>query len=245
MTTTTTHTTTAVGPAPGPIAYVDTETDGTHHGRLVWEIAIIRPDLDHALAIDDGVFHAFVEFWPRPNSNQFALQLGKFWDRHPAGRKLAGKPPLPIERPGAVPLLNRADVALRVHQLLAGATVVGVNPGFDTETLGTLLRSADLPDEPWDYYHLEDLVAETVGYLRARVALHHYLDVDHLDDPYADLPTLTTARSAIARPWKSTDLAAALGVEPTPEDQRHTALADARWAQRWHQRLTALTHVPA
>jgi len=33
-------------------------------------------------------------------------------------------------------------------------------------------------------------------------------------------------------PWKSDDLSRLIGVEPPGEDDRHTALGDARWAQR-------------
>lgn len=36
----------------------------------------------------------------------------------------------------------------------------------------------------------------------------------------------------IAPPWKSDDLGLALGVEPCPEEDRHTALGDARWVKR-------------
>jgi len=39
-------------------------------------------------------------------------------------------------------------------------------------------------------------------------------------------------------PWDSDDLTAALGLDPVPEDERHTALGDARWVMRIYDAVT-------
>lgn len=39
-------------------------------------------------------------------------------------------------------------------------------------------------------------------------------------------------------PWRSDDLSRTCGVEPPSDDERHTALGDARWALRWYDAMT-------
>ena len=46
-----------------------------------------------------------------------------------------------------------------------------------------------------------------------------------------DVEALAAGKLGIAPPWKSDELSAALGVTIT-EDDRHTALGDAKWAMR-------------
>ena len=93
--------------------------------------------------------------------------------------------------------------------------MVGVNPTFDATTLSALLRSEGFPPEPWNY-HLIDLGAMAYGWLTAR-------------------------GEEVAVPWRSYQLAEQCGVELAAEDERHTALADAQWAKRWHDTLLGRT----
>lgn len=187
---------------PAPIVFLDTETDGLHPGRRVWEIAMIRRD-----ETGQREKRMFVGIDLR-NSDPYGLNVGCFWDRHPSGRKLSGKDPLPGP---PVPVYCKHDAASEVMRWTFGAHLVGVNPAFDAETLAGLLRAEGYVPS-WDY-HLEDLVAETVGWIRAR-------------------------GGTAPLPWKSDVLSAMVGVEPLEEHERHTALGDARWAMRWYDALT-------
>lgn len=204
---------------PTPLAFLDVETDGLHAGRRIWEYAVIRRDFtveetDAGTRIVNAVdteHHAFVGIDLR-NSDPFGLKVGGFWDRHPSGRKISGKDPIP----GPV-AQSKHDAARDLMRLTYGAHLVGVNPAFDADTIAALLRCEGyLP--AWDY-HLEDLVAETVGYLRAQ---------------YAPLPP---SGGITDLPWKSDELAAAVFVEPPAEHERHTAIGDARWVKRWYDAL--------
>jgi hypothetical protein len=73
------------------------------------------------------------------------------------------------------------------------------------------------------HYHLVDVEALAVGYLHGR-----HSDVILPDEGYA----------RISPPWKSDDLSRAVGVEPATDDERHTALGDARWAMRLYDAIT-------
>jgi hypothetical protein len=58
------------------------------------------------------------------------------------------------------------------------------------------------------HYHLVDVEAMAAGWLRS------------------------------GPPWRSDDLSRACEVDPPNEQDRHTALGDARWAMRWYDALT-------
>ncbi|UUW88368.1 hypothetical protein [Pimelobacter simplex] len=224
-----------------PICFIDTETDGLHHGRQAWEIAIIKRHTDPQMPAaradfvaplnEYDILHVFVDLPSLRTADPYALRLGRFWDRHPVGRELSGKTPVPSD----VPLLSVRAAARRVAAFTHGTHIVGVNPTFDTETLAGLLRTEGLTPQ-WDY-HLEDLVAETVGYLRGSRATAAAISPPQ----FAQGRLLALPDDVTALPWKSDLLAAAVDVEPAPEHERHTALGDARWALRWHDTLAGLT----
>lgn len=225
--TTTTNTTPDAVELPSPLVFLDVETDGLHPGRRIWEYAVIRRDPKlritddpaHPLRVEwvEAQHHSFVAIDVR-NSDPFGLRVGGFWERHPSGRKMSGKPPLPH---GVVSC--RHDAARDLMRLTFGAHVVGVNPAFDVETLAGLFRAEGyLPS--WNY-HLVDLVAMTVGTLNA-----YTLMADEAPDP-------------VLPPVRSDDLSRLVGVDP-PTGARHTALGDARWAARWFDRLTGNATAP-
>lgn len=191
--------------ATAPIAFCDTETDGVHHGRKSWEIAIIRREPDGR----EMTWAEFVEI-DLATADPFGLRIGRFYDRHPLGRHLAhkhaGNPPEPGygTLPAEHSFITRHDAAFRVAQLTHGAHIVGAVPNFDTEVFAELLRDEGLT--PAWHYHLIDVENLVVGYLAGK-------------------------GRPVAPPWKSDDLAEAIGVPPVPDDQRHTALGDARWVR--------------
>lgn len=136
-------------------------------------------------------------------ADPFGLRVGRFYDRHPLGRAIAyGDDHDPFE-PYAVGL-GRHPAAYRVAQLTHGAHLVGAVPNFDAEILARLLREETLT--PAWHYHLIDVESLAVGYLAGE-------------------------GRPLAPPWDSSYLLEALGVTAIPDDQRHTALGDARWVR--------------
>lgn len=109
--------------------------------------------------------------------------------------------------------------AMAFAELTAGAHLVGAVISFDEERLRRLLLSKGVP-HGW-HYHIIDIEAMAVGWLSA--ARHAWTAYEGWT------PSL---------PWKSDALTATLGVPPVPEDERHTALGDARWALRLYQAMT-------
>lgn len=194
-----------------PLCFLDTETDGIHPGRRVWEVGIIRRD-----DAGERERHFFVALDMR-FSDPLGLSVGGFWDRHPIGRKVSGKQQVPCE-----PVLSKHEAAKEVMQWTFGAHLVGAVPSFDAEVLSGLLRSEGyLPQ--W-HYHLVDVEALAVGWLCGRA--------DGLSQRVAP-STLT-----VQPPWESDALSAACGVEPASEEERHTAMGDARWAKRIYDKVT-------
>lgn len=194
-----------------PLVFLDTETDGVHPDRKVWEVAMIRCD-------DKGQREAqfYVEI-DLETSDPFGLKVGGFYDRHPMGRWLSGHGrsflahPEPDERsPDFVPA---SEAARRVARMTHGAHLVGAVPNFDAEVLAGLLRAWFLA--PAWHYHLIDVEAMAVGYLAGA------------DD----------GTGALRPPWKSDALSQAVGVEPPSEEEWHTAMGDARWAQRLYDAM--------
>lgn len=104
-------------------------------------------------------------------------------------------------------------------KLTDGAHLVGAVPSFDEERLRKLLRAHG--ECPTWHYHLIDVEAMAVGYL------HGALEESDGDRQFPR-PSL---------PWRSDDLSRECGVDPPGEDERHTALGDARWAWRWYRAL--------
>jgi len=118
------------------IVFLDTEQDSLHPGRRAYEIAMIRrDDLGDGIAAQKEI--SFFVSLNLCNSDPAALAVGRFFDRHPAGRKISGKPVLP----GAQVVYSVHDAAKTVMEWTFGATIVGAVPSFDTETLAKLLRA--------------------------------------------------------------------------------------------------------
>lgn len=185
-----------------PIVYLDTETDGVHPDRRIWEIALIRREHGHEVEMA-----IFVDI-DLSTADPFGLKIGHFYDRHPQGRLASG------QDADLTLLTARADAALTVAQYTHGAHVIGLNPSFDTELLGALLRESGLV--PAWRYHPIDVKSMAVPWLQTQGLL---TDVEEPLDLTSD------------------ELAEMCGVQPPTQEERHTALGDTRWVKRWHQRL--------
>lgn len=194
--------------APAPLAFIDTETDGIHPGRQVWEVAIVRRDPDGT----EDAWERFVDI-DLSTADPFGLRVGRFYDRHPKGRALSrqgSREAAPTSSGPAGTSMRRDHAARRIAQLTHGAHLVGAVPNFDAEVLDRLLREHRLI--PAWHYHLVDVENLAVGHLAA-------------------------TGSPIRPPWSSTELTTALGVEPATEEERHTAMGDVRWAMRMYDHI--------
>jgi hypothetical protein len=195
-----------------PIVFLDTETDGVHPGRKPWEIAMIRREADGT----QGEISFFVTI-DLSTADPFGLRVGRFYDRHPTGRVISGLDEFnPVASWADPAFKNREEAAYLVARMTHGAHIVGAVPNFDTEILATLLREHGLC--PSWHYHLIDVENLAVGYLYGTER--------------------GKAGFGIAMPWKSDDLMEAIGVDPPTEEERHTALGDARWAMRAYDAIT-------
>ncbi len=108
----------------------------------------------------------------------------------------------------SITLWSEGDALEEVERLTRGAHLVGAVPNFDAEVLAARMRAHGIC--PSWHYHPIDVEALMVGYLAGR---------------------LEPADPGIPLPWKSDDLAARCGVRPLADEDRHTALGDARWAR--------------
>ena len=141
------------------------------------------------------------------DADPFGLRVGRFYERHPLGCNLSGAE-YPEAR--AQQLVEPEAAARRVARMTHGAHIVGAVPNFDTEVFDRLLRDHGLC--PGWHYHLVDVENLAGGFLAGQ-------------------------GTPIQPPWKSDDLAAALGLPPIPEDERHTALGDVKFARAIYDRV--------
>lgn len=97
-------------------------------------------------------------------------------------------------------------------ELTAGRHLCGAVVSFDEERLRRLAWQWNRTPK-W-HYHLIDVEALAVGWLRCAAPWETF-----------DLP------------WSSDDLTKMLGLEPPSDEDRHTALGDARWAKAIYERI--------
>lgn len=197
------------------LAFIDTETTGTDPDlHQVWEVAYILADHDPDQArltissrqrfVDAGV--------DLTNADPMALQISRFHQR----RHDQIAPPAGGRCPSAT-------IAQEVARDTAGRHLVGAVPAFDAAFLTRMLRRHGTA--PAWHYHLIDVEALVAGYLQGFAAgtLRHAEDATSAE--------VAACKGPSAAPWKSTDLAEAVGVTTDPAS-KHTALGDATWAMR-------------
>jgi len=130
-------------PLERPVVFLDTETTSLAHDRRIWDLAMIRRDIDHT----EQTFAAYIRDVDLANADPKALEIGRFRDRYP-------------RNVGTTPAF---DVARKVMDWTWGATIVGANPAFDMEGLTALLRRHRLA--PMWHYRPIDVEALTAGHL--------------------------------------------------------------------------------
>lgn len=141
-----------------PLVFIDTETDGVHPDRKVWEIAMIRRDDERTKST-----HMFVEI-DLSTADPFGLKVGGFYERHPLGQNISEAMWDDDEHKRRVK--SQREAAFRVAKITHGAHLVGAVPHFDAEVLAKLLRSQGLT--PSWHHHLIDVEAMAVGYISMR-----------------------------------------------------------------------------
>ena len=191
-----------------PLCFIDTETTGLEPRHRPWEIAVIRREPDGTQ--QTGVM--VISDIDLSGADSYALNVGRLFERHPrfAGERVKGQS-----------YVTESTAAGRLFRLLWGAHLVGVGVHFDAGMLAAMLRRHGLT--PGWHYHLIDVAQISFGYAAGQYAARNRVAA------YTDHSQL---------PWSSDALAADLGVEPPGDDERHTALGDARWAMRWWDKLT-------
>lgn len=209
------------------IAFVDCETTGLDPDcHEIWELAIITADHDP----DVGVVNDTEYVWQFPVdlsvADPIALRIGRFYERR---HKMAPSADVGVlcrvawpSSPSKWDGTTRHDAAELIARLLDGRHMVGAVPSFDANFLERFLRKHH--HCPTWHYHLVDVEALAAGALASRWR------------GYAHSPNEEAgANAAVAQlPWKSDDLTRAMGVEIAEED-RHTALGDARWAMATYE----------
>lgn len=194
------------------LVFLDTETTSLDADTgEIWEVgAIVRTvehdtDGDQPVTIARGEEHHWLLPVTLEHANPQSLDIGRFHERHDQGNGTTGS-------------LDRVDTfAQRFARLTHRAHLVGNVISFDEERLRKLLRRHGVM--PSWHYHLIDCEALAAGYLAGLRAAAEIPDPRWID------PT---------PPWNSRDLSEALRVEPPSDDERHTALGDARWAMRMY-----------
>lgn len=126
------------------VVIVDTETDGLHPERQVWEFAAVRIKPD---GTEISRFKAMVPITLNKFSDPMALQIGKFYQRY--------------EYP-AYPLANR-EISTKIAHITQGALWAGIVPSFDVEVVQRYLTGHGLALA--HHYKLMDVLTAAQGAL--------------------------------------------------------------------------------
>lgn len=220
------------------ICFIDTETTSLGANRRAWDIAAIRREDGHQ---EERVWFVDATDLDLGNADRKSLEIGRYYTRHPDATDnfdfTAGYP-------GPELYGSEAWVMRDIEKWTRGAHLVGAVVSFDADVLAARMRANGvLPS--W-HYHLIDVESMALGWLNGIRAAGVFDQPIPRDKPVTtapgeylrDLAWRTAAADLALPPWKSDELAAACGVEPPTDEERHTALGDARWAMRWYDTLT-------
>ena len=216
-----------------PIVFLDTETTSLRPDRRAWDIGMIRREPDGT----EREITLFVSDIDLSGADLIALRIGHFYERHPMYRAEVGgafdaefDDDDTVDVDEAQELLDTYEclyperrVAEIVERWTRGAHIVGMVPNFDTECLATMLRRHGLC--PAWHYHLIDVENLAVGWLQHAILTGHHRIREQVG-------------VTVTLPWKSDDISRACGVEPPTDEERHTAMGDAKWCVRLYDRIT-------
>lgn len=185
-----------------PLVFMDTETTGLSLDDDIWEFAAIRREPDGS----EREYHLFIQH----DQSKCAHLPQSFLDDHTS------------RWPGNEHAVTPKFATQQIWASTRGAHVVGAVPNFDTERLALLLGRFGIKPE-W-HYHLIDIENLAAGFL-AGLSRHGHSEVTC--GPVCG----QGGAEMISPPWNSDDLSRAVGVEPSGDGVRHTAMGDARWAR--------------
>ncbi len=191
------------------LVFVDCETGTVMPHRLPWDIGMViyGPDgrrSELSLIIEDVDLSA---------AERYALEYGHFSTRHPL---------MSDTREAGTQVVSEREAAELVFQTVYGATISGIVVDFDTTALDNLLRRNGLCWPGW--HHLDDVES------RLKQALT--TNAFHIASVREAHRELLAAINTPPYRCKTDDLAAAFGIPPVPEDERHTGIGDARLAEK-------------
>src|SRR5690242_20373838 len=136
----------------GTLIFLDTETTSLRWDRRVWELGYIK----RMVAAPELRVHRFIRDGDLDlgNADPFSLDIGRYWDRHPAcGARV----------PAKAKLMGEAEALAEFAHHSRGALIAGNVVNFDTEVLAARARAHGLL--PGWHYHLIDTEALAAGYL--------------------------------------------------------------------------------
>lgn len=140
--------------------FLDTETTGLDlEKHEVWEVAAIEREWDgNTLKINDVEHHWFL-YVNEVDADPIALDIGKYWDRHPnALARMSGKPLKPME------VCSERVFAYEFQKLTHKSIIVGAVPDFDAYRLARLMKANGIIPT-WDY-HLICCEVLAMGHLK-------------------------------------------------------------------------------
>lgn len=250
-----------------PIVFLDTETNGLHADRRPWEIAWIRREVDgteteRCIQIADidntnaelkglqvGRFHERFKGGPKES---WSLTIDMtLLPRDQRNILLEIDAAIEVERAtrgaiivGAVPSFDTEVLAamLRRHKLCPSWYYNLV----DVETLAAgwlraMPASAPIVQKRRSAQStlLQMEHKKQRAYSKITSTRYERATIEQLvTQSREDADQVQKEISAVLSPdCRSDDLSRACGVEPPTEDERHTALGDARWVKRWYDHI--------
>lgn len=194
----------------GRYAFFDGEFTSLHHTGQLWEFAAILRDPGMA----DRDVWVMVEDVDLAEADPQSLRIGRFYERHPryVGRDRA--------LPRGMELLPEEKAAVRLEQITRDRVIVGNVPSSDVQIgKATLWRNSLV----WAaHYQPVDVEVLAAGYLRGIDAVGTSAAAWPRGRRPDDVELLLTP------PYDTDELEFELGMDAVDEDQRHTALGDAR-----------------
>ncbi|QOH55230.1 3'-5' exonuclease family protein [Rhodococcus rhodochrous] len=249
-----------------PIVFLDTETNGLHADRRPWEIAWIRREVDgteteRCIQIADidntnaelkglqvGRFHE--RFKGGPKASWSLTVDTTLVPRDRRTLLLEVDAAIDVERAtrdaiivGVVPHFDTEVLAamLRRHRLcppwhqLVDVQVLAA--GWLTSSNWDRIPDTEALDKARQARYAAEQKARKVSEVgtpaalaAAELEIMRALDAENRELRKA-------AAEFVAPPWRSDELSRACGIEPPTEDERHTALGDARWVKRWYDHI--------